>query len=153
MQEDNESSLAMVQKRVDAKDPVAMLFLGDKYYFENLGLEKDVQRAIELWTEAAKLGLSYAHHKLGNCYFDGEGVAEDHAKAVQHWKKAAMLGNIDSRNSLGVYEVENGNYGRAARHYLIAAKMGESVSLNNIKEMFVGGIATKEHYAEALKGY
>jgi len=152
MQEDNESSLAMVQKRVDAKDPVAMLFLGDKYYFENLGLEKDVQRAIELWTEAAKLGLSYAHHKLGNCYFDGE-VAEDHAKAVQHWKKAAMRGNIDSRNSLGVYEVENGNYGRAARHYLIAAKMGESVSLNNIKEMFVGGIATKEHYAEALKGY
>ncbi|EJK73355.1 hypothetical protein THAOC_05026, partial [Thalassiosira oceanica] len=68
-------------------------------------------------------------------------------------EKAAMRGNIDSRNSLGVYEVENGNYGRAARHYLIAAKMGESVSLNNIKEMFVGGIATKEHYAEALKGY
>ena len=31
--------------------------------------------------------------------------------------------------------------------------MGLKVSLEMIKEMFVRGLATKEQYAEALKGY
>ena len=39
------------------------------------------------------------------------------------------------------------------RHYLISAKMGHKDSLETIKKMFKAGIATKEHYAEALKGY
>ena len=39
------------------------------------------------------------------------------------------------------------------RHFLISAKMGHENSLEMIKKMFVGVNATKEHYAEALKGY
>ena len=58
---DDESHLALVQKRVDAKDPEAIAFLADKHYFGLLGLEKDVPRAIELWTEAAERGLTDAH--------------------------------------------------------------------------------------------
>ena len=81
------------------------------------------------------------------------GVSRDTAKAVQHWEKAATQGNLESRNSLGIYEVGNGNHERAVRHFLIAAKMGEKNALNNIKEIFVAGRATKEQYAEALKGY
>ena len=36
---------------------------------------------------------------------------------------------------------------------MISAKMGHKGSLEMIKEMFVRGLATKEQYAEALKGY
>ena len=36
---------------------------------------------------------------------------------------------------------------------MISAKMGHERSLEMIKEMFTGGDATKEQYAEALRGY
>ena len=36
---------------------------------------------------------------------------------------------------------------------MIAAKMGHEKSLNEVKEMFMDGDATKADYAEALRGY
>jgi len=39
------------------------------------------------------------------------------------------------------------------RHYLISAKMGDMLSVDEIKKMYVQGQATKLQYAEALKGY
>ncbi|EJK48181.1 hypothetical protein THAOC_33047 [Thalassiosira oceanica] len=53
---DDASVLAMIQKRVDKGDAAAVAHLGDKHYYGELGLTKDVPRAVELWTEAAELG-------------------------------------------------------------------------------------------------
>ena len=39
------------------------------------------------------------------------------------------------------------------RHYLVSAKMGYAFSVESIKKMFMRGAATKEQYAQALKGY
>ena len=58
-----------------------------------------------------------------------------------------------SRHSLGSFEYNAGNYHLAAKHYMISAKMGSKDSLDEIKRMFSRGIATKEQYVEALKGY
>ena len=152
--EDDTSCLAMVQKRVDAKDPAAMTFLGERYYFGRSGLEKNVPRAIELWTEAADLGSIESHFNLGTqYYYGGEGVTQDKAKAVRYYELAAMQGHVEARHHLGNHECRNGNYERAIRHYLIAAKMGDGDSLEMIKKIFLGGDATKEQYADALKGY
>ena len=146
-------ALASVQKRVDAKDPVAIDFLAGKYYFGEMGLEKNVPRAIELWKEAAELGSIEAHLRLGYRYYNGEGVEQNLVKSVQHWEKAACQGCTDSRRNLGDCEHNNGNYQRAVRHLLISVKMGDNVSLETIKQMFAKGHATKDQYAEALKGY
>ena len=59
---DEASQLAMIQKRVDKGDAVAIYHLGQKHYHGSLGLAKDVPRAIELWTEAAELGSLDAHN-------------------------------------------------------------------------------------------
>ena len=64
-----------------------------------------------------------------------------------------MQGHVQSRNNLGCYEGLKGNHGRAVRHLLISAKMGYKESVENIKRAYMGGIATKEQYGEALKGY
>ena len=53
---DDASTLAMIQKRVDKGDADAMYFLGNKYYYGDCGLAKDVPRAMELCLEAAELG-------------------------------------------------------------------------------------------------
>mmetsp|Transcript_24264 Transcript_24264/g.55033 ORF Transcript_24264/g.55033 Transcript_24264/m.55033 type:complete len:375 (-) Transcript_24264:33-1157(-) len=153
------SELAMVQKRVDSKDPEALRFLGDKYYFGRHGLEKDVPRAIELWSEAAELGSLEAHNRLAEFYLGDEigvtadGVARNFSKAVRHWEEAAIRGHVESRHNLGVRECGEGNHERAVKHLLISAKMGDKSSLDVIKDMFVGGVASKDQYADALKGY
>ena len=145
--------LAMVQVRVAKNDPQAIHFLGLKYYSGGLGLRKDIRRAYELYTEAAELGSIEALFSLGCAYFDGEDVQEDKAKAFEFFTKAAMQGHVPSRHNLGLIEENKGNYGRAVRHFLISAKMGDEDSLEMIKDMFMSRRATKEQYTEALRGY
>ena len=64
-----------------------------------------------------------------------------------------MKGHVESRHNLGAAEFREGNYKLAVQHWMISAKMGNEVSLNNIKDMFTGGLASKEQYAGALLGY
>ncbi|EJK44099.1 hypothetical protein THAOC_37392, partial [Thalassiosira oceanica] len=146
-------TLAMIQARVAKKDPAAIYFLGNDYSDGKCGLQKDMQKAVELWTEAAELGSIKALHNLGLAHVTGRGAKQDKAKGINFWSKAAMQGDAFARHNLGFYERKEGNHERAVRHYLISAKMGYEHSLESIKETFMAGHATKEQYAEALKGY
>ena len=145
--------LARVQARARKKDPEAIHYLGKAYYYGGLGLQKDMQKAFKLSTEAAELGSIEAIYSLGNAYYHGDGVRQDKVKAVHLIEKAAMHGDVESRHNLGHSEIKKGNYGRALRHLLISAKVGHEDSIEAIKNMFVEGLATKELYTQALKGY
>ncbi|EJK58660.1 hypothetical protein THAOC_21196 [Thalassiosira oceanica] len=149
----DEARLALVRKRVDAKDPKASEFLAQAYYLGNYGLQHDIPRAIELWTEAACLGDLDARYKLGRLYCDGDGVEQDVAWGIRHCQLAAIQGHPPSRHALGCHEHDNGNQELAVQHWMISAKMGCERSLNGIKLMFIEGHATKAQYADALKGY
>ena len=150
---DSSPRLEKVQKRVDKGDAFAIYHLGDQYYYGGGGLAKDVPRAIELWTEAAGLGSLEAHYKIGTVYYCGDGVEKDKPKGIHHWQQAAMKGEAMSRHNLGGVEFEEGNCELAVQHWMISAKMGYESSLNNIKELFVKGLATKAQYGEVLMGY
>ena len=150
---DNVSALAMIRKRVNKGDAEAIKTLGDKYCLGELGMAKDVPRAIDLYTQAAELGSVVAHNDLGFAYYNGDGVQEDKPRAIHHWQQGAMKGHALSRHALGIAEDENGNYELAVRHFMISAKMGYEMSLNATKDMFKQGVATKAQYAEALLGY
>ena len=150
---DDASKLALVQRRVDKGDAAAIRHLGVKYYCGSLGLEKNVSRAIELWTEAAELGSIHAHYELGETYYLGDGVEQDKPRGIHYWQQAAMKGHTLSRHNLGVIECKEGNYEVALQHFMISVKMGHEGSLNEIHNMFMKGHATKTQYAEALLGY
>ena len=151
---DDASMLVMVQKRVEKGDATAISFLGDKYYYGELGLAKDVPRAIELWTEAAELGSVDAHYELGLRYYPGDGIEEDKPRGIHYWQQAAIKGDVTCRHNLGFVEYnENKNHTLAVQHWMISAKMGDQDSLNGIKDMFKIGQATKAQYTEALFGY
>jgi len=145
--------LAMIQARVAKKDPVAINLLGQKYIFGELGLQKDTRMAVKLWEEAAEIGSIDALFNLGLAHERGEGVKQDMAEGAEFYKKAAMQGHVKSRNNLGCLEGQQGNFNRAVRHFLISAKMGNKNSLEIIQKIFMAGHATKEQYAQALKGY
>ena len=143
----------MLQARVTKKDSEAVYNLGLSLYHGNLGLQKDARRAVELWTEAAELGSIQALFNIGFAYYFGDGVQQDATKSTEFYKRAAMRGHVDSRHNLGCSEEDRGDYDSAVRHLLISAKMGLKDSLESIKKTFMRGLATKEQYAEALKGY
>ena len=143
----------MVQKRVDKGDAAAIKDLGQMYYYGELGLTKDLPRAIELWTAAAELGSLDAHCELGMLYYNGNGVEVDKPRGLHHYQQAAIKGDVPSRHNLGAVEFNAGNYDLAVQHWMISAKMGHEGSLNNVKNMFNKGHATKAQYAEALFGY
>ena len=151
---DNEvDALAMIQARVAKKDPVAIYYLGQKYFYGELGLQKDMRKAVELYTEAAELGSIEALYRLGNMHRIGEGVEKDEVKAAESYEKAAMQGNARSRHNLGSLEGQKGIHYRAVRHFLISAKMGLKDSIEAITRAFTAGNATKEQFTQALKGY
>jgi len=147
------SELAMIQKRVSKGDAEAIFHLGQRYFHGAFGLTKDVPRAVELWSEAAVLESLNAHYSLGITYYDGDDVQEDKPKGIRHWREAAIKGHVFSRHMLGYNDFNNGDHELAVQHWMISAKMGHKKSLNVIKEMFMEGHATKEQYAEALRGY
>ena len=150
---DNDAAkLAMIMARVEKKDD-AINFLGQKYYHGKIGLQKDTRKAFKLYTEAAEHGSIEALYNLGLSYYNGDGVQEDKVKGFQFCERAAMQGHVQSRHNLGSRELRKGNCDRAVKHFLISAKMGLKESLENIKKLFTVGLATKEHYTEALKGY
>ncbi|EJK67643.1 hypothetical protein THAOC_11300 [Thalassiosira oceanica] len=109
----------MIQKRIDKGDAEAIYFLGDKYFHGELGLAKNVPRAIELWTRAAELGSLDASllamiqervHKgdanliknLADRYYHGSlGLAKDVPRAIESWTKASEIGSLDAHHELG----------------------------------------------------
>jgi len=150
---DDASTLPLIKKRVDKGDAEAIFHLGDKYYYGDHGFTNDVPQAIRLWTEAAELGLSTAHHNLGLIYYAGNVIKQDKPRGIHHWQQAAMKGDAASRHNLGVADENNGNHQLALQHFMISAKMGFKRSLNHIKDIFMEGLATKAQYSEALLGY
>ena len=73
----NSQVIAMIQRRVDSGDPLAMYTLGINYRFGEYGLEEDVARAVELYERAAVLGVKKAHFELGCLYDLGKDVEKD----------------------------------------------------------------------------
>ena len=62
-----------------------------------------------------------------------------------------MRGVIEARNNLGATEeVLKGNVDRALKHYMIAIEGGNKMSLENIKQLYKQGHATKDDYTKAL---
>ena len=137
---DEGQGLAMIQKRVDAGDPVAILHLGSSYHYGQHSLEKDVARAVELYELAAELGVKDAHYNLGVLYHEGTDVTDvekDSAKAICHWEAAAMRGHVQARFNLGVEGGRAGNRDIALQHFLIGVNLGDQDSLGIVKKIFM----------------
>eukprot|EP00956_Cyclotella_meneghiniana_P014056 scaffold20852_cov23-Cyclotella_meneghiniana.AAC.1 len=62
-----------------------------------------------------------------------------------------MMGSIRSRFHLGLLEVQNDNFDRAARHFIVAAKCGHDDSLEAVKQGFMKGLITKDDFEKTLR--
>ena len=78
---------------------------------------------------------------------------EDEKRKLHHLTEAAIAGHPDARFNLGHTEWENGQYNRAAKHWIIAAKLGNDDSLEHVKDLYKAGCVSKEDFAAALRGH
>jgi hypothetical protein len=137
----------MLEKRVDANDARAIYILASKY----VNIKKN--KAVKLFHRAAELGFVEAYNDLGAMYDKGIGVSKDVTKAQQYYEKGAKAGCTFSRFTLGIIDAKACSFDRATKHWLIAASSGDIRAVNEIKKAMVEGNATKDHYAQALRGY
>ena len=56
-------------------------------------MEKNIQKAVELYQKAAEQGHTRAQYNLGFCYENGTGVKQTIQKAVDLYQKAADQGH------------------------------------------------------------
>ena len=60
---------------------------------------------------------------------------------------------MSARHNLGCSEGKHGNYQRAMKHFMIAAKCGSKDSLYYVKHGFRDGYVTKEDFEKTLRDY
>jgi hypothetical protein len=135
-------------ERIEANDPAVLSFRGLEYYEAG-----DYDKALKYWTKAAELGYAEAHHRLGYQYYEGVGVDKDEKRGAYHWEKAAIGGHPQSRYNLALYDEENGNMEKAARHWIIAANLGCGESMKELLEAYKNGYFTKEEYGATLRAH
>jgi len=141
------------KERAELDDPIAIYNLGWNYSRGEGGLPQDLAKALELYHRAGELGDAKAYNSVGNTYHYGRGVEVDKEKAIHYWELAAMKGSVTARHNLGCKEGIVGNYNRALKHFMIAARNGLTDSLEAIKQMYSKGHVTKEVYTKALQSY
>ena len=127
--------------------------LAGLYFTGSMGLPLDMVKANELWLKAGELGCAGGYNNLGNSYNLGSGVEVDKKKAKHFYELAAMSGDVDARHNFACFEGQAGNSHRAYKHYIIAAKAGYKLSLDAVKNGFMGGIISKDEYANTLRAY
>ena len=135
-------------KRVEMNDPNAMWYKGEEDY--SMG---NYRSAFGYFTKAAALGNARAHNKLSNMYILGNGVEMDEEKVTYHLEEAAIGGHPDARCKLGLIEWQMKNTGRAVKHFIIAAALGEVDSIKELMKAFRSEAISKEELNAALRAH
>ena len=146
--ETDEQINEQAMKRIEASDPVAICRRGKICH-----LGGDYKAAFEYFTRAIALEDVQAHHQLSMMYREGNGVEKDENKEHHHAEQAAIGGHPGARHDLACFEWMNGRVDRAAKHWIIAAKLGCDESLGNVKALYKCEVVSKEDFAAALRGH
>jgi len=151
----NEEEIERTKKLMESGNAGAFNQLAGYYDQGMRGLPQDCQKAHELFLKAGELGCAWAYYyyNLGVNYDEGRGVEVDRKKAKHYWELAAMGGDISARHNIGVVEGRAGNFERAYKHYMIAARAGQKRSLDYVKRGFMDGHVTKDEYTITLRAY
>lgn len=69
-------------------------------YLKGNGVEKDINKAIELLKKSAENGSGMCNYQLGKIYESGNGVDINMETAISYYKKSAELGYANAQNVL-----------------------------------------------------
>ena len=106
--------------------PEAMALLGDIHY-NGYGLDKNINNALQYYSNAANLGHAQSGFVVGNLYAQGvDGIDVNLANSLLYWEQAAVNGHVRAMHNAG-YLYETGlaglkDHDKAYSLYLMAAE-------------------------------
>lgn len=150
---DYSTAFSYFSKASQADDGEGHLLLA-VLYFQGHGVEKNAQKAAELFEQAARYGIVAAHTNLGLMYHTGEDIEANAAKALHHYHEAAMAGDHQSSFNLGqIFRKGWGDISpmpdKAFFYYRLGAEYGHLWSINEYALMFAQGLGAPTSYIEA----
>ena len=145
--------IEQVKKLMDNGNAYSFNVLANFYEDGDLGLPRNYQKSRELYLRGGELGCAGSYYNLAKFYRLGIGVRMDLKKAQHYAELAAMNGGKQARHNLGCMELSAGNIQRGYKHFIIAARAGSDMSLDNVKHGFKVGFVTKEEYESTLHAY
>jgi uncharacterized protein len=144
-----------LRKAAENGDAGALEMLGRRYYV-GMGEEKNLDKAVGLWSQAAAKGSSAAQFQLAHCYGSGEGVPKDIRKAVSLFRQAAEAGHAEAQLQMGcLYQDDTTDGGapknpvEACKWFSLAAAQGAAGAAKGQSD--IEKIMTPEQIAEAQK--
>ncbi|MHB9955562.1 DUF2971 domain-containing protein [Vibrio campbellii] len=147
-------NLEKLKRLADEGDSEAMVCLA-YFHLHGVDVEKSVEKAVEYYTEAAKLGNSSAFTNLGICYIEGNGVEQSYEKAVEHFQIAAEMSCCTALFNLGLsYQQGKGveaSPEKAADCFQKAAVLGDVDSMVNMALCYQRGDGVKKSNKKALE--
>lgn len=105
------------------------MFCLGKMYWSGKGVDKDQQKAAELFVKAADNGNLEAMILTAWLYYKGNTLPEDHELAFKYYRMAADNGDEKSLYWLGFLAYENGDYKDALEYFKKSARGGETASM------------------------
>lgn len=115
------------------------IFSLGRLYDYGWGVNKDLNKAAELYTQAAEKGHARAMYNIGNMYMKGDGVTKDYSKAKYWYEKGAEKGDDASLQGMALL-YHNGwgvskDLNKAADWYIKAANKGNENAIRNMSSL------------------
>lgn len=125
-------------------------------YAEGIEVNLDMDRALELWEQAAEAGNADAAMKLGECYMYGFGVLRfDLEKSFKWYEIAYELGATEAAYSLGLFyrsgSVVEKDEEKALKYWREAADYGMKEAQAALGLEYFEGKNTKRNMLDAVK--
>lgn len=129
----NEEAVRLIRLSANQGQPAAQYRLA-KLYENGIGIEKDLNTAMQLLERSANSGNRIAMHDLGHYYATGAAMTQpDIDKAVTWFQRAAERGVLDSQFNLGVLYQEGSGVAKSPVDsyvwYAIAGSQGDPMAV------------------------
>lgn len=123
-------------------------------YYNGMFLEKDYQKAFNLFKLAADKGNSDAQCMIGCIYYEGNLGQQNCNDAFDYFKKSADQGNSVAQRKIGLmyYKGDHGSdLTEAFRYFKMSADQGDSISRCMVGKMYYKGESVQVNLEESYK--
>ena len=138
VKKDSITAFEYLKKATKIKIPAAINDMGVHYLEGNL-VEKNIEKAKEMFLEAADSGDAVAYRNLGIIYYWKEYGMKNRKLAADYWKRGAELGDTDSQYNYG-YILKKGHGVKkdkqeAIRWFKLATQNGSEEAKEELQKM------------------
>lgn len=154
---DYATAITLLEPLVAAGDSAAQSQLG-VMYGQGFGVQRDLNRARELFELSHAQGDAFGAFNLAWMYASGTGVKKNCKKAMAVLHEPAESGNAIAQVNLASLYADGGpcnqrDFEEAIRWYSAAAEQGDALALHSLGAMHARGKGFEQSYKEAMDWY